>query len=77
MTRPSTVAAIAVLACAPALWAFASAEMSLAGLLVRYLVALVVVSVGLHLLARLWGAYVNHDGDGNDGASRRANEPDR
>lgn len=64
MTRPSTIAAIAVLACAPALWAFASGEMPLAGLLVRYLVALVVVAVGSHVLARLWDAYSSRDNGG-------------
>lgn len=73
MTRPSTIAAIAVLACVPALLAFASGEMSLAGLLARYLVALVVVSVGSHVLMHLWNAYAS--GDNRRGGEGRPDQP--
>ena len=57
MTRASTVAALAALVCAPALVVFAGGGMTAFGLAVWYLVALVGLGTGLHLLSRLLSHY--------------------
>lgn len=57
MTRPSTVAALAAIVCAPALVAFAQGQMPGFSLALWYLAALVVLGTGLHLLSGLLSRY--------------------
>lgn len=57
MTRPSTIAALAAIVCAPALAVFAEGRMTGFALAVWYLAALVVLAVGLHLVMVLWSHY--------------------
>lgn len=64
MTRPSTVAALAVLVCLPALLSFASGNLSVLALGVRYLGAVVVVAVAAHVLERLLGLYSKQPEEG-------------
>jgi uncharacterized membrane protein (DUF485 family) len=68
MTKPSTIAAISVLVCVPALISFASGQMSPVALGLWYLVALVVVAVGAHILAAVFSRYAR---EAAERASRR------
>ena len=70
MLRPSTVAALAVLVCLPALVVFASGNLSVEGLLIWYLVALVGVSVGAFVLGRIWSVYGTDDREPDSPADR-------
>lgn len=68
MTKPSTIAALSVLVCTPALVSFASGNMSATSLGLWYLGALVLVAVGAHLLQWLASRYANEEAkDGGDG----------
>lgn len=66
MTKPSTVAALAVLVCTPALVSFASGSMSATSLAIWYLVALALVGAGAHLLGRLVSRYSDEQAKGTD-----------
>lgn len=57
MIKPSTVAAVAILACVPALISFVSGNLSAVGLGIRYLVALVMIGIAAHFLSHLWHTY--------------------
>jgi len=57
MTRPSTIAALAVIVCAPGLVAFADGQMTGFDLALWYLAALVVSATGLHLVSALVSRY--------------------
>ena len=57
MTKPSTIAALAVIVCTPALVSFASGGMAAMSLGLWYLGALVLVGVGAHLLQRVVSHY--------------------
>jgi hypothetical protein len=57
MTKPTTVAALAVIVCTPALVSFATGNIPALDLALWYLVALVVVGVGMHVLWRLTSRY--------------------
>lgn len=70
MLRPSTVATLAVLVCLPALVVFASGNLSVEGLLIWYLVALVGVSVGAFVLGRIWSVYGTDDRESDSSADR-------
>lgn len=59
MTRPSTIAALAVIVCAPGLVAFAESRMSGFDLALWYLAALVVSATGLHLVSALVSRYAS------------------
>lgn len=59
MTKPSTVAALAAVVCLPALVAFAEGNMPGFELAVWYLIALVVLGVGLNLLSGLLSRYAS------------------
>jgi uncharacterized membrane protein (DUF485 family) len=63
MTKPSTIAAVAVLVCTPALISFASGQMSPFELGLWYLVALLAVAVGAHILAALLSRYAQQAAD--------------
>lgn len=57
VTKPSTIAALAVLVCTPALVSFASGGMPAMSLGLWYLGALVLVGAGAHLLQRVVSHY--------------------
>ena len=57
MTKPTTVAALAIVVCIPALISFASGNMPAFDLGLWYLAALVVIGAGAHVLQRLVSRY--------------------
>jgi len=71
MTKPSTIAAVAVLVCTPALVSFASGGISIVSLELWYLAALVLVAGGAYLLQWLVGSY----GRSKDEADDERGEP--
>jgi hypothetical protein len=77
MPRPSTLAALAVVICVPALVVFSSGNLSVYGLLTRYLVALVIVSGGTSVLARLWRSYTSQDDSSPDRTDDSRRSADR
>jgi hypothetical protein len=62
MTKPSTVAAISVLVCTPALISFASGTTTAMSLGIWYLASLLGVAAGAHLLQRLVTSYTREQG---------------
>lgn len=63
MTKPSTIAAIAVLVCIPALVSFASGGMAVTALGFWYLGTLILVAMGAHVLQWLFTTYSQQDDD--------------
>lgn len=57
MTKPTTVAALAVVVCVPALVSFASGNLSALSLALWYLGAIVLVGTGAHMVSRVVTRY--------------------
>jgi len=77
MTRPSTIAALAVIVCAPGLVAFAENQMSGFDLALWYLAALIVSGAGLHLVSALVSRYAGDVVEREQSAARSAAEAAR
>ena len=71
MTKPSTIATLAVIVCTPALVSFASGAMTATSLGLWYLGALVLVGAGAHLLQRLVSHYGSEQAKQEPGAEER------
>lgn len=63
MTKPTTVAALAVIVCTPALVSFASGNLPALDLALWYLGALAVTGAGMHVLQWLITRYSTGQGD--------------